>query len=617
MKRLTRALQRLHHSFWGRWFVFAVVIGLIAGLAAILFQFLTESLQHFSIAWFAGYQPPEALGEHSYYAEVHRSLRVWMILPVIALGGLAAGLLVYFFAPDAQGHGTDGAIDAFHNKRGTIPLRIPIIKTIASAITLGTGGSAGREGPIAQIGAGFGSYLAQRLQLSAHDRRIMLAMGMGAGIGAIFRAPLAGAIFAGEIMYRDADLEAEVIVPGAIASTVGYAVFQLSLPPESRFTPLFGELIQHEVGHLAELIPYTALAFAVVAAAILYVNVFHYVEKTFKKIPVIPHLRPMLGATLTGLLAIGAYHLFGGDTRVLASLGSGYGFLQEAIDNAGSLTVEILVVVAFLKIIATSLTIGSGGSGGVFGPSMVIGGSVGAAVGKLFHQLMPNIVQQPGAFAIVGMAGFFAGCANAPFSTILMVSEMTGDYKLLVPTVWVALLSYILSRKWSLYSSQVNTRLDSAAHKGDFTIDLIEGILVREAFTPKSNIMTFQESATLDEIVHSLTKTPQRYFPVMDAEQELVGIFSADDVRCSLYEELLWKVAIARDVMTENVLTIAPDDDLNTALMRFTALNVDELPVVDKDNSNKVLGFLRRKEVIAAYTRRRLELQRQMEDENK
>jgi CIC family chloride channel protein len=385
------------------------------------------------------------------------------------------------------------------------------------------------------------------------------------------------------------------------------------LPPESRFTPLFGELIQHDVGRISELIPYTMLAFAVAAAAALYVTVFHRTEKIFKAIPIIPHLKPMLGAALTGLIVIGAYELIGRDIRILASLGSGYGFLQLAIDNVGLLTVEILLAVALLKILATSLTIGSGGSGGVFGPSMVIGGSVGAAVGKLFHQLMPGIVSQPGAFAIVGMAGFFAGCANAPFSTILMVSEMTGDYKLLVPTVWVALLSYILCRRWSLYSSQVNSRLDSPAHKGDFQIDLLEGILVREAFKPKKNLVTFNEAATLDKIVHSLTKTPQRYFPVLDSDGKLVGIFSADDVRCSLYDELLWKVANARDVMTEDVLTLAPDDDLNTALTRFTAINVDELPVVDKGNANVVLGFLRRKEVIAAYTQRRLEMRRQVD----
>lgn len=617
MNSIYKAIGEINRSFWGKWLVLALVIGILSGLAAVVFQFLTETVQHFSLALVAGYEPLDALGEHAYFDPVERGLRAWMILPVIAVGGLVTGLLVFTLAPDARGHGTDGAIDAFHNKRGTISWRIPIVKTIASAITLGTGGSAGREGPIAQIGAGFGSFLAHRWQLSAHDRRIMLAMGMGAGIGAIFRAPLAGAIFAGEIMYRDADIEAEVIIPGAIASTVAYAVFQLSLPVESRFTPLFGELIHHEFSHISELIPYTALAFALSVAAAFYVTVFHQTERIFKAIPVMSHVKPMMGAILTGLLAIGVHQSMGGDLRVLACLSSGYGFLQQAIDNVGSLTVQILLVVALLKILTTSLTIGSGGSGGVFGPSMVIGGSVGAAVGKLFHQAMPGIVTQPGAYAIVGMAGFFAGCANAPFSTILMVSEMTGDYKLLVPTVWVGLLCFILCRRWSLYSSQVSTRLESPAHKGDFTIDLLEGILVREAFKPKKKLMTFREDATLDEIVHSLTKTAQRYFPVLDANGKLVGIFSTDDVRCSLYDEVLWKVAIARDVMTEDVVTVAPDDDLNTALSRFTALNVDELPVVDKQDSNVILGVLRRKEAIAAYTRRRLEMQHQRELETK
>jgi len=246
----------------------------------------------------------------------------------------------------------------------------------------------------------------------------------------------------------------------------------------------------------------------------------------------------------------------------------------------------------------------------------VIGGSVGAAVGKLLDQAMPGIVDRPGAYSIVGMAGFFAGCANAPFSTILMVSELTGNYKLLVPTVWVALICYILCRRWSLYSSQVGTRLDSPAHKGDFSIDLIEGMLVGDVFKQKTKMKVFREDATLDEIVHSLAKTSQRYFPVRDMQQNLVGIFSADDVRLSLYDELLWKVAIARDIMTESVVTVRPDDDLNTALNRFTALNVDELPVVDSDDPNVILGVLRRKETIAAYTKRRLEMKRQLEFEN-
>lgn len=616
MNLVFSAFRDLNRSFWGRWFLFAVIVGVVAGIAAIGFQFLVEALQHYTLGAIAGYYPDGAAGEYAFLGPRSHVLRVWFILPIVALGGLLTGIIVYRFAPEAEGPGTGSAIDAFHNRRGVIPLRTPIVKTVASAITLGLGGSGGKEGPIAQIGAGFGSHLAQRWKLSARERRIMLAMGMGAGIGAIFRAPLAGAIFAGEIMYRDADIESEVIIPGAIASTVAYATFQLSLPATHRFTPLFGDLVQYEVGQLAELLTYAVLALVLVAASVVYVSVFRTIERLFRALPVMPHFKPMIGGAIAALIVLIGFFLLDGNRQILACLGSGYGFLQAAISTTESVSMQMLLIVALLKIVTTSLTIGSGGSGGVFGPSMVIGGSLGAAAGKLFHQTLPGIVSQPGAYAIVGTAGFFAGCANAPFSTILMVTEMTGHYKLLVPTVWVAAISYILSRRWTLYSSQVGTRVDSPAHKGDFTIDLLEGMLVGEVFKPK-RLKTFREDATLDEIVHSFSKTSQRYFPVLSMEEKLVGVFSADDVRCSLYDELLWKVAIARDIMTEDVVTLRPDDDLNTAMNRFTAINVDELPVVDTANPNKILGVLRRKEMIAAYTNRRLEMKRQMELENR
>ena len=616
MKHVVNALRDLNRAYWGKWFAYAFVVGVFTGCVGIIFQILIETLQHVSLVTWVGYHPQEAKGDHAFLRGAPGTLRVWWILPIISLGGLVTGLLVRW-APGAKGPGTDGAIDAFHNQRGIIPVRIPLVKVLASAITIGTGGSAGREGPIAQIGAGIGSYFAQRWQLSAHDRRILLAMGMGAGVGAIFRAPLAGTIFAGEIMYRDADIESEVIIPGAIAATVSYAVFQSSLPPESRFTPLFGELGQYEVGHVSELLPYTVLAFALVAASAAYIRTFHLTERVFRQLPLWEPLKPFAGACCTGLLVIAGYYALAHDENVLACLGSGYGFLQDAIGKVDQLPLRILLAVAALKMVTTSLTVGSGGSGGVFGPCLVIGGSVGAVIGKLFHAAVPGIVTQPGAYSIVGMAGLFAGCANAPFSTILMVSEMTGHYRLLVPTVWVSAIAFVLCRRWSLYGAQVGTRLDSPAHKGDFTIDLIEGMLVREVFQPRATIKSYREDASLDEIVHSLSKTAQRYFPVVDFDGQLVGIFSADDVRLCLYDELLWKVAIARDIMTEQVVSVRPDDDLNTALGRFTALNVDELPVVDVEDPNRILGFLRRKETIAAYTKRRLELQRQLELESR
>ena len=319
-------------QFWGKWFLLALLTGLLAGIAAIIFQFLIQQIQLLTLDDLAGFQPVNP-NDVQPSGNAPALTHVWWIVPIVALGGLTTGLIVFFFAPEAEGSGADGAIDAFHNKRGLISWKVPIVKTIASAITLGTGGSAGREGPIAHVAAGIGSCVGQWFGLSTHDRRIMLAIGMGAGVGAIFRAPLAGAIFAGEILYRDADIESEVIVPGALASVVAYSVFQLSLPEEKWFTPLFGHLSQYEVGHVAELLPYTILALVLVAIATGYVKVFYFLRGLFQKLPIVPHIKPCLGATIAGLLAIGGYYLTGGDTRSLATLGSGYGFLQATLSD--------------------------------------------------------------------------------------------------------------------------------------------------------------------------------------------------------------------------------------------------------------------------------------------
>ena len=581
------------------------MIGIVAGLGAIAFQAASQSVLHFTLANIAGYAPPEPAGEHSLYQRQERRISPWLIVAVMATGGLVSGAIVYTFAPEAEGHGTDAAIEAFHQKRGFMRARIPLVKMITSAITIGTGGSGGREGPIAQIGAGFGSFLATWLKLSARDRRIMLAAGMGAGIASIFRAPLAGALFAAEILYSDADLESDVIVPAAIASIVGFSVFSLTLPADKQFMPLFGSRLQYTVHSPLELVPLTLLAIALVAVAFTYVRIFYGTHRLLKKLPVAPHLRPMIGAAMAGLVGVGLYYLTSRDERSLAVLGTGYGAVQAALENATSLGIPLLLAMALIKILTTSLTISSGGSGGVFGPSMVIGGCTGAAVGVFFHELWPGLVPQPEVYAIVGMAGFFAGCAHAPISTIIMVSEMTGDYTLLLPTMWVSTLCFILGRRCSLYEKQVPSRLESPAHRGDFLIDVLEGIKVSDV--PYRQTQTVPESMPLREILKLLPESRQNYFPVADAEDRLLGIFSTDDVRAYLYNEAIWQLAVARDVMTTRILSLTPEDDLNTALRRFTELNLDELPVLESETSGRFLGMLRRKDAIAVYNRRILE----------
>lgn len=584
------------------------MVGVVAGVGAIVFQLASQVVVHYTLSQFAGYTPTEAAGEHSIFKHAVHEFSPLMVVVVMTLGGLASGFVVYTFAPEAEGHGTDAAIDAFHNKRGQIRRIIPLVKTVASAITIGTGGSAGREGPIAQIGAGFGSYLATALKLSARDRRIMLAAGMGAGVGAIFRAPLAGALFAGEILYRDAEFESDVIVPAAMASIISYSVYSLLLPTGDMlaFTPLFGNGLRHQLQSVTELIPMALLAIVLSIVGVIYIRIFYGMHDRFKKLPIRPHFRPAIGAALAGILGMVIYYSMGQERLALSVLATGYGALQQALDDPAEVGITLLLIVAFGKIVTTSLTISSGGSGGVFGPSMVIGGCIGGAVGLWFQDLF-GVQTHPGAYAIIGMAGFFAGCAHAPISTIIMVSEMTGDYKLLLPAMWVSTLCFLFTRRWTLYIKQVPSRLESPAHRGDFIVDVLEGIRVDEVYQKNRKLVFIHESASLDEIVHKLAETHQHYFPVVDDANRMVGIFSSDDVRSYLYDETIWQLAVARDIMVTNIVSVTPDDDLNTALRRFTSLNLDELPVLDPEDPGKLLGMLRRKETIGFYNRKLVE----------
>ncbi len=599
-------MKRVRRHVAGKWFLLSLVVGVMAGGGAIVFDYAGQLVSRFVLSELTGFSPVGADGEHHIFHASTTALSFGMLLLIMTLGGLLSGWLVYTFAPEAEGHGTDGAIEAFHQKRGNISFKVAIVKTLASAITLGTAGSGGREGPIAQIGAALGSNLGQRLNLSARDRRILLAAGMGAGVGAIFRAPLAGAIFAGEIMYRDADLESDVIVPTAISSIIAYSVYGLFLPSSLTFSHVFSGLEAYSMQSLKELLPYSVMSLILAAVGILYIKCFYGVHDLFRKVPGVRHIRPAIGAALTGLVGITLYYSFGQNRQLLAVLATGYGTLQTALKSPEEIAVSVLLLVGFFKILTTSLTISSGGSGGVFGPSMVIGGCIGVATGKVVQPLWQYMqwgALSPGAFGVVGMAGFFAGIARAPISTIIMVSEMTGSYQLLLPTMWVSTLCFLLCSNTTLYKKQLKTRLDSPAHRGDFLIDVLEGMTVEDVYRRDRKIESVPEAMPLAGIVKLLSQTHQHYFPVVDSNGLMVGVFSSDDVRSYIYDETIWQLADAADVMKSPFLSVTPTDDLNIAIQQFTALNIDELPVMDPQNPGILLGMLRRKETIGAYNR--------------
>ncbi|MBW2218371.1 MAG: chloride channel protein, partial [Deltaproteobacteria bacterium] len=508
----------------------------------------------------------------------------WLLLILPAFGGIVSGFLVYTFAPEAEGHGTDAAIDAYHRKGGFIRSRVPFIKTIASAITLTTGGSGGREGPIAQIGAGFGSFLATKLKLSDRERRIMLAAGIGAGVGSIFRAPLAGALFAAEVLYRDPEFESEVIIPAGISSVVAYCIFCLVFGWGSLFqSPDF--LFRNPL----ELGPYVVLALVLVATGIFYIKSFYGITKLFGSMNIPNHFKPALGGLCTGI--VGFFLPY--------TLAFGYGFAQKALNN--ELAITVLLFLAIGKIITTSFSIGSGGSGGVFGPSIVVGGAMGGVVGKLFHQMMPGIVTEPGAFVVVGMAGFFTVVSNTPISTIIFVSEMTNSYHLLLPSLLVCSLCFLVSKKWTIYKKQVKNKIDSPAHAGEFLVDILQAISVQDLMHLVKKVDLIPQNMLFSDFKKYFSETKQHYFPVMGDDKKLIGIFSSTDIRGVLFSKEIEPLVVMQDIATSDVITTTPSEDLNTALQKFTTKNIDSLPVVHNDDHRVLLGMLNRREVIAFY----------------
>lgn len=568
----------------GRWLFYFVLIGVIAGCGAIVFHYLCGLGMHYFMDLIAGYRPASPAGEHLLLPHTNTPFNRWILLILPAAGGLLSGWLVYTFAPEAEGHGTDAAIDAYHHKGGFIRSRIPFIKTIASTLTLTTGGSGGREGPIAQIGAGFGSFLATKFKLSERERRIMMAAGIGAGVGSIFRAPLAGALFAAEVLYRDPDFESEVIIPAGISSVVAYCTFCLVFGWGSLFdSPNFKFQNPLELG------PYLVLAGVLVVTAILYIKVFYGVVDVFKKMSIPNHFKPAIGGLLTGI--IGFFLPY--------TLSFGYGITQQAIFN--QVAIPTLIALAIGKIFTTSFSIGSGGSGGVFGPSIVIGGAMGGVVGKLFHMLIPSIVTAPGSFVIVGMAGFFAAASNTPISTIIFISEMTNSYHLLLPSLLVCSICYLLCQKWTIFENQVKSRVDSPAHAGEFMMDILQTIKVTDLRHLIKEVRCMNEDMPFSEFKKIFTSTKQHYFPVINNKGHLSGIFSSNDIREVIFTTHIEQLVVMKDIMVSDLISTIPSEDLNTVLLKLTQKNIDALPVMKEDDSGSLIGLIYRRDIISYY----------------
>lgn len=582
IKKIISWLRSVFLENIARWLVFGLLVGIVAGLASSAFYYLLQMARHYTFHVLAGYNTPSPAGEQLFEAAPDLLFRplVFFLLPV--LGGLISGWIVYRFAPEAEGHGTDAMIDAFHNQKGNIRARVPLVKGLASIVTLASGGSAGREGPIAQIGAGLGSAVGRLLKLNDKERRILLLAGCGGGLAAIFRAPLGGALTAIEILYRE-DMETEALIPTVVSSIVAYIIF----------THFFGNspiffFPEYTFADPRELIFYILLGLISIPAGILFIKVFYGVkERIFEPLKVPRYIKPALGGIVVGLIGLIFPQVYG----------DGWGWIQLAI--LGKLSIGLMLAIALVKIVATSFTISSGGSGGVFGPTLFIGGMLGGVVGFTANYFFPGIVTQPEAYVVVGMASFFAGVASAPIGTLLMCSEMTRGYGLIAPLMLVSIIAILFTRKHSIYKKQLQSKMQSPAHIADFTVDLFAETYVKDFYKPE-NVTPVQTTTTYSQLKNIFAQSSAECFPVYDNQGVLIGSVNWDHARAIVFEEGLEKLLIAQDLMAP-LQTVTPGNNFYEALMKFMETNAEELLVVNADNPNIVLGVLRHDDLIAAY----------------
>lgn len=434
------------------------------------------------------------------------------------------------------------------------------------------------------------------MRLTSAERRVLIAAGMGAGVAAIFRAPLAGALFASEVLYSSPEFEPDVIIPAALASVVSYCTFGTVFG----WHPLF------EVPNLTftsawQLGPYFLLAVCMSVLAMFYTRTFYGVTDLFRSLPLARHFKPAIGAFLTGVVGLILYFVFDQQMQLLSVLSFGYGALQHAMTHEGGATMWVLLAIALGKILTTSLTIGSGGSGGVFGPSMVIGGCGGGALGVLLNQWWPTLVPHPASFVIVGMAGFFAATAKTPFSTLVIVSEMTGGYHLLLPTLWVCVLSFLISDEQSIYRSQVFGRSQSPAHRGTFVREVLKDVRLSQFISPSVTTPVLHAEDPLATVLQRLSDANCSIVPVVGEAHQLMGIVNLEEVYLAAQASHLQPLILTEDLMRTGIVPLTLDMPLDRALELFVENDLPALPLVNNATERKVIGIARRFDIATAY----------------
>ncbi len=564
---LFRTLSRLGISVQSFNIILAIIVGALSGLGAVAF---IKAIDLFSWLFF----------DKIHVDLLGRGRVLVFILP--ALGGLIIAPLIKYFPSEAKGDGVPDAMEAVSLKGGLIKPRTTLIRAFTAAATLGSGGSVGREAPIAQIGAALGSSVGQFLRLSGEMMKTLVGCGTAGGIAAVFNAPIGGVFFALEVMIGDFSLQ--TFGPIVISSVIATATMRAFLGDILQF-----KVPAYELNSVLEFIPYAILGIICGVLAVAFIRFMDWMEKAFnEKLKVNSLMKPAIGGLIVGFIAIIFPQI----------LGTNMESVNEALFGMG--TWYFLFTLAILKIIATSFSIGSGGSGGVLGPSLFIGGMLGGAVGKIFVMFLPKIVIAPGGYALVGMAAFLASVVHAPITGIMIVFEMTNDYNAILPLMETTIIAMIVAKRllpYSLYTFKLHKKgIDMVAGR---EIGVLRSMRVSDIM--KREFSTISPSASFDDLVHNFITNPANYLYLLDTDLKLMGVVSFSDIKSFVRDEELAHLVRAHDVATSDVVSVTLEDDLYTALNRFGYKNVEQLPVIDNPLTQKILGVIHRKDLLHAY----------------
>ncbi len=575
MTDVGQPIRRFFRNEQFRMVLIATFIGLVAGGANIIFRMVVE-LVHRQI--FVRGHELLAIGQGGWHL---------LLLPLIPMAGMVLLIPLSLLYPgEVNGYGFTKFLRQVNLEGGIIRFRTVVLKILSCSLTLGTGGSAGVEGPIAQVGGALGSTLGQFFRVSGVRMKVYIAAGCAAGIAAMFNAPIAGVFFAAEIVLLgtyEIGSFAALVIASAMATVVSRAYYGVA--------PAFPVPPYQLVNPLVEVPLYSVLGVIMGLIAVFHIKVFYTVRDRFAAFTLHPQLKPIFGALLIGIIGIAFPQV----------MGDGYDYLTAVLDGHG--LVLIMAVLIFLKIIATAITLGSGGAGGVFAPALFIGGMVGGTFGGLVHLWLPGHTANPGAYAAVGIGAFLAAATHAPLTAIFLLFEMTGNYRIIVPIMLSSIIGTMVAAR--LNHDSIDTvdfsREGIDIHEGRETA-VMRSIKVGSLITEDVDFIS--EEANVDQLLTIFSMAQSGfYFPVVDATGRMTGVVSLQDVKSILHDEELRLSATVGNICARKVVVLTPDETLYDAMRIFDSMGIEEIPVVESPDNRWVVGMLKRRDAIAAYNR--------------